>query len=56
MTRHLMVVRFTVCGVSGKRPNGELCSEDISGHKLVTEWFLKMGFRALMISVICMSR
>jgi penicillin-binding protein 1A len=35
------VVRFTVCGVSGKRPNGELCSEDISGHKLVTEWFPK---------------
>ncbi|HZJ58484.1 MAG TPA: transglycosylase domain-containing protein [Clostridia bacterium] len=35
------VVRFTVCGVSGKRPNGELCGEDISGHKLVTEWFPK---------------
>lgn len=35
------VVRFTVCGVSGKRPNGELCGRDISGHKLVTEWFPK---------------
>jgi len=35
------VVRFTVCGVSGKRPNGTLCANDISGHGLVTEWFPK---------------
>ena len=35
------VVRFTVCGVSGKRPNGELCSKELSGHGLVTEWFPK---------------
>lgn len=35
------VVRFTVCGVSGKRPNGELCGKDVSGHNLVTEWFPK---------------
>ncbi len=35
------VVQFTVCGVSGKRPNGKLCSHDLSGHKLVTEWFPK---------------
>ena len=35
------VVRFTVCGISGKRPNGDLCANDISGHGLVTEWFPK---------------
>lgn len=35
------VVQFTVCGVSGKRPNGDLCANDISGHGLVTEWFPK---------------
>lgn len=33
------VVRVTVCGVSGKLPNGTLCENDTSGHKLVTEWF-----------------
>lgn len=31
------VVQYTVCGVSGKRPNGELCRR----HGLVTEWFPK---------------
>ncbi|NLJ40883.1 MAG: hypothetical protein GX352_04650 [Clostridiales bacterium] len=35
------VVRVTVCGVSGKLPNGELCARDSSGHGLVTEWFPK---------------
>ena len=35
------VVRFTVCGVSGKRPNGQLCSSDLNNHGLVTEWFPK---------------
>lgn len=35
------VVRFTVCGVSGKRPNGNLCANDVSGRGLVTEWFPK---------------
>ncbi|HZJ82480.1 MAG TPA: transglycosylase domain-containing protein [Clostridia bacterium] len=35
------VVRFTVCGISGKRPNGELCAKDLGGHGLVTEWFPK---------------
>lgn len=35
------VVRFTVCGVSGKRPNGDLCSKDLGGHGLITEWFPK---------------
>ena len=40
------VVRFTVWRF-GQKSNGELCSEDISGHKLVTEWFPKMLFQAL---------
>ena len=35
------VVRFTVCGISGKRPNGDLCANDVSGRGLVTEWFPK---------------
>lgn len=36
------VVEFTVCPVSGKRPNGELCTKSLGGdHKLVTEWFPK---------------
>jgi penicillin-binding protein 1A len=35
------IVKVTVCGVSGKLPNGDLCANDVGGHPLITEWFPK---------------